>query len=504
MATKKKPAKPLQQEMAHDDHGFAMSYAYTHMLIQNPDSVLKSRGPDFKVYDELLRDDQVKSCFQQRRSALTSSTWKIDSESESATDKAAAEFLRQQLEKVGWDDITDKMLYGVFYGFSVAEFMWGMTEDNKVGLDAIKVRDRSRFKWNVDNQLMLMDDLKHSQGLVMPENKFWTYAAGASHDDNPYGQGLAHSLYWPVFFKRNDIKFWLVFLEKFGMPTTAIRIPDGQMNDPVQIRKAKSALQSIQQDSGVVIPDSMVIELIEAARSGTADYAQLAGNMDGAISKVILSQTMTTDSGSSRSQAEVHQGVANDLTDADGDLIADSFKSTAGKWLTEWNFPGAGVPSIVRDTAPPEDLNHRAERDAKIYALGYDPTLEYIEDTYGMGWEKRKEAVVPPALMTGGQGPMPAEFAEISSLLAARAGHRNDQQLLADAAAGLATKYKELYGKRVEQLLGYLEENQDFETFKKHIADMMEETAPQEIVDTVQRATVMGRLLGMLRGERKN
>jgi hypothetical protein len=52
----------------------------------------------------------------------------------------------------------------------------------------------------------------------MPERKFWTFSAGAATDDEPYGLGLGHFLYWPVFFKRNDIKFWLIFLEKFAAP----------------------------------------------------------------------------------------------------------------------------------------------------------------------------------------------------------------------------------------------------------------------------------------------
>jgi phage gp29-like protein len=117
---------------------------------------------------------------------------------------------------------------------------------------------------------------------------------------------LAHHLYWPVFFKRNGMKYWAVFLEKFGQSTPAARLPQGQMNDESLKQKALEALQAIQVDSGVLIPDGVIIELIEAARSGTADYQGLIDKMDAAISKIVLSQTMTTDNGSSRSQAEVH------------------------------------------------------------------------------------------------------------------------------------------------------------------------------------------------------
>jgi phage gp29-like protein len=492
--------KPELQELAKADHGLALTQAYTGILVENPDTVLVRRGRDYTVYDELLRDDQVISTFQQRRTGVTSASWTVEPYSDSAQDKRAADFLREQLDHIRWDDVTDKMLYGIFYGFGVAEAMYRM-EGGLVGLDAIKVRDRSRFKFNQDHELHLIDTL-HPQGVKMPERKFWTYTAGGNHHDNPYGQGLAHALYWPVFFKRSDIKFWLIFLEKFGMPTTVMRLPDGQIDDPGQLAKAKRALAAIQSDSGAVIPESMTWELIEAARSGTADYDGLCERMDKAISKVVLSQTMTTDDGSSLSQAQVHESVSEAVIDADADLINESFRRQVATWLTEWNFPNANTPRILRETEPEEDLNQRAERDGKVYALGYKPTPEYIEETYGAGWVPRSEpAPVDGQALTNGTGALPAEFAEVTSLLQRRANHRSDQQIIADAAAALARDYNALYGDRVEKLIGFLEESGDFETFQKHLTDMMAEAAGEDAVQKVQRATIGARLMGMFRGQ---
>lgn len=500
MAKKPIAKKPLEQEVATADHGVLMANAYTQSLVENPDTVLRQRGYNYRIYDELLRDDQVKSTFQQRRAAVTAANYVVEPASESAIDKAAAEFIAQQIDKVGWDRITDKMLYGIFYGFAVAEAMWEM-QGTQVGLKEIKVRERSRFKFDTENRLTLIST-DHPQGLLMPERKFWTYSAGASHDDNPYGQGLAHSLYWPVFFKRSDIKFWLVFLEKFGQPTTAVRLPDGQMADPAQIRKAKQVIASIQADSGVVIPESMAVELIEAARSGTADYDTLVERMDKAISKVVLTQTMTTDDGSSQAQAKVHSEVMRAVIDSDADLIAESFRDTIGTWLTEWNFPGATPPFIKRETEPEEDLTERAERDNKIATLGFEPTEEYIAETYGPGWRKKAPAPMPMQPLTDGTGPLPAEFAELTPLLQARALHRADQQALADAAELLGTKYRDLFGKRVDQLLAFLEESDDVETFRGRLTELLEEVPREETIATIQKATVMGRLMGMFRGQR--
>ena len=52
--------KPALGEIAQADHGIRMAKAYTSMLMENPDSVLQQRGRDMKIYDEILRDDQVK------------------------------------------------------------------------------------------------------------------------------------------------------------------------------------------------------------------------------------------------------------------------------------------------------------------------------------------------------------------------------------------------------------------------------------------------------------
>jgi len=491
--------RPEMTELAAADHGIIATNGFTNMLIENPDTVLRRKGWNWEIYNELLRDDQVKSVFQQRRTGLTSVSWSVEPYSDAAPDVAAADFLREQMEKLNWDHITDQMAYGMFYGFAVAEAMWG-TEGGKITLEDIKVRDRSRFRFNKDNELYLIHS-QQPQGIKMPEHKFWTYNCGASHGDNPYGLGLAHSLYWPVFFKRSDIKYWLIFLEKFGMPTTAIKLPEGQMTDANQIMKAKQALNAIQADSGVVIPDGMVVELIEAQRGGTPTYEGMLDKMDAAISKVILSQTMTTDNGASLAQARVHENVSTAVIDSDADLINESFRGTIGKWLTEWNFPNANPPVIKRNTEPEEDLNERADRDGKIYALGYTPTEEYIEEVYGPGWVKREAQPIPGQLLSTGQGEMPQEFSEVAPLLFKRAKHREDMESLNQAAEMLATKYKDLYGKRIEQLQAFLDDSGDLETFQKHLVNMMEEVAPEPAVEAVQKATFFSRLMGLARGQ---
>lgn len=499
------PQPSLQEESAHG-RGDPMPPNTTIVntmggfveVLTPTDSVLRQKGGSLELYKEVLRDDQVKSVFEQRRRAVVSADWIVEPGAEDANSKAAADALTQNLEEIDFDRITDRMLYGVFYGYSVSEVMWEPA-GSLVRFADVKVRDRARFMFDRDHNVYLKTSTEH---LRMPDRKFWTFSTGADHDDEPYGLGLGHWLYWPVWFKRNDIKFWLIFLEKFGQPTATGTIPAGKFEDKDFKTKALNALRAITTDSAVLVPEGVEIALLEAARSGAADYEGMCKAMDAAIAKIILSQTMTTDNGSSRSQAQVHEGVAEKVVKADADLVCESFNRGPVRWWTEWNFPGAVPPRVRRITEPPEDLAQRAERDTKIKSLGYEPTEDYMRETYGEGWVKSQKAepLVPGQLPPGQD--MAQNFAELAMLAAVKSATRADQQALVDAAQAFASKYEEILGPRVDELLAFADQTGDYQTFVRRLQDMIARPAPGASVEKVRRANTFARLLGAFRGQK--
>ena len=470
---------------------------YTNALLANPDPILRAKnGGNVTLYDELLRDDQIGPCFEQRRRAVVQSEWEVEPGGPSALDTAAADSAREILKGLPFDEITDQMLYAMLHGYGVAEVIWGKA-DGRVTIDAIKVRKRDRFRWDRDGRLRLLD-ITNPQGKVMPERKFWTVSVGGDTADNPYGRGLGYSLYWPAFFKRNAIKFWMIYLDKFAMPTAVGKVSRSKAGDQQEMNKVLQMLGAIQTDSAVAIPEDVEVDLLEAVRSGSADYSVIVDRMDKAISKIVLSQTMTTDNGGSRAQATVHKEVRDEVVKGDADLISDSLNQTVLTWLTEWNHPGAKPPRVWRQTEPEADLNLRAERDQKVSALGYEPTEEYIAENYGPGWRKKQAPTLPPM----GTGAMPEDFTEISELARKRVAHRADQRRLTDAAEALSTKYPALVGNRVDKLLAYLDDTDDVDTFKERLAEMFTDAPDEDTVATVRNATLVGRLMGKLTGQR--
>ena len=426
----KNSSRPEMREVAttRDGRDITRGYVDPFMLQQPTDSVLQLRGGgDYKIYKEVLRDDQVASCFAQRRLAVVAKEIQVEASGTGRADKKAADFLTEHIKALPFDRITDKMLYGVYYGYAPAEIMWGRDGANMI-IDTIKVRDRVRFGFDGFGNLRLKT-FSNPEGELLPDRKFWSFCTGADHDDEPYGLGLAHWLYWPVFFKRAGIQYWMIFLERFGQPTTVGKHPTNATQE--ERRKLLDALEAIATDTGITIPQGMEISFLEAARSGVADYVKLCEYMDAAIAKITLGQTASTQGTPGRLGNDDLQGdVRADLIRADADLVCESFNQTAVKWLTEYNFPGAKPPRVYRVTDPEEDQDKKADRDNKIHSMGFKPTLAYIQEQYGEGWEERKvtppeddQNQLPPAL------PGKAQFAEPDTSKPTTAADQLDDKL---------------------------------------------------------------------------
>lgn len=383
------------RELAGTGEGNDITRPYLGPLAEADDSVLRKRGGGrLDIYKEVLNDDEVKSAFTQRQDAVISREWKVEPGGDKPIDAEAAEAMSELLKSVGFDRVTKLMHYGVFYGYAVAELIYGI-KNNIYWINDIKVRDRRRFRFTPTGELRLLTQNNMHEGIACEAPYFWHYATGADHDDEPYGLGLAHWLYWPCFFKRNDIKFWLIFLEKFGMPTAVGKYGTGATTE--QKRDLLALTRAIQTDSGIIIPETMNLDLLQIARSGAGDYKSFYDSMNEAIRRVTVGQ-ITSSGGASNSiggDESLQAAVLASIAKSDSDVMCESWNRGPGTWFTQMNFPGAAVPQVSRIFDEPEDLKSLSERDKNIIeSTGYRPTLAVIQDKYGGEWEEKPQTQV--------------------------------------------------------------------------------------------------------------
>ncbi|MBN8488228.1 MAG: DUF935 family protein [Burkholderiales bacterium] len=516
--------KPLTQEIASIERDLHRTF-YGRRLT-NDDDTLVTRGKTkgLRIYEELKRDAHAGAVLNKRKLAVTSRPWSVQPASKAATDVKAAELVTQALDHLRFNRLCKRLLDAQLKGFSVAEVMWEVRD----GLwlpSRVMARDPRRFIFTLDGELRLLTREAPLEGEALPDRKFIVHRYGGD-DDTPYGLGLGSQLFWPVFFKRQGITFWLTFADKFGSPTAIGKYSPSA--DDTERKKLLAALASIAQDAGVIIPDGMVIELLEASRAGSVDtYEKLVRYMDEQISKVVLGETMSTTAaptGLGSTQASVHNDVRLELAQDDADELGETLDDTLIRWIVEFNLgAGVGVPKLKRTFSEPEDLSARATRDKTISEMGWEPTEEYMLATYGPGWVRKAPTPDPLQTLLGGppstqQDPGadttgdrtvaatdadPAgEFSEADAgkpLQAAakqRTAHRQAQATLFNAADTLAADYQRMLGDQVQDLLAQFEESQDLPTFRKRLVALANAQPSKAAVDAIARATFAGHIIG--------
>ncbi|WP_300922340.1 DUF935 family protein, partial [uncultured Desulfovibrio sp.] len=108
-------------------------------ILPSTDPVLVSLGGSLKEYQKLRRDDQVAALMQQRQDKLVEAEWEVVPGGEDRRDIEAADWLRQCLNGLQFDQVCRKMHGSLLYGYGVAECLWAR-DGARVILADIRVR----------------------------------------------------------------------------------------------------------------------------------------------------------------------------------------------------------------------------------------------------------------------------------------------------------------------------------------------------------------------------
>ena len=470
--------------------------------LENPDPVLRAEaaGKGLKLYDEVDRDAHAGSVIQQRILAVVGKEWEIipaktarksGRPASTTREEVVADFVSEVLENSNFDQARQELLRGILYGYYCAEVIWKVSGSDVVVGRLIGKHPR-RFIFTPERELRLLTPSSMIDGEAVPDRKFIVYAYGDS--DNPYGRGLGQKLWWPVWFKKNGIKFWVVFLEKFGIPTVKGKYPPG--TTPEQQQALMDAIEAIQSDTGIKIPDSMDIEFLEASRAGTVTHEQLCEYMDRQISKAVLGQTASTEGtpgklGNEKSQEDVRQ----EIIEADADLLDGCLNDTLIRWIVDYNFPGVvAYPKIKTFAAPKPDLVAQVEIDKTLVVdIRLPVSQAYFYETYGIPAPEEGEELVTPAPKSsfgpnGGERSLQDNTAGFSE---GKAGDAADR--IADRTARDVAPATDAY---VESLRRLAERARSLEELRDGIIDLFGEMDSAELGAAIARGMSLAELAG--------
>lgn len=178
--------------------------------------------------------------------------------------------------------------------------------------------------------------------------------------------------------KKNALAYWDVFAEIFGMP---IRIGKTNTQNDTERHRIETMLAGMGAASWGLFPDGTDIEIKESSRGDAYNvYDKRIDRANSEMSKGILNQTMTIDSGSSLSQSETHLEVFENVVEADAEMVRNTVNDRLIPRMIKLGFPLQGVSFDWDNTATNTPAEQREME--RVLLQYYKINPQYFVDKY--------------------------------------------------------------------------------------------------------------------------
>lgn len=192
--------------------------------------------------------------------------------------------------------------------------------------------------------------------------------------------------------KKNMLAYWDVFGEIFGMPMRIARV---NSLDDTERAKVEAALRDMGAAQYIVTSDGTEIEIKESSRGDAYNvFDRRIDRCNSEMSKAILNQTMTIDSGSSLSQSEVHLEIFERTTEADATMAGYTVNGRLLPLMAAHGFPVKGKRFVWNNAASYTPAEQREIE--RLLLEYYEIPADYFTDKYGVAIDKPRESKTQP------------------------------------------------------------------------------------------------------------
>ena len=454
-----------------------------------------------ELFEEMEeKDTHLFSQLQTRKLAITGLDWEVQPFSEDDIDKQVAEFVAEQLKALDdFEEIMTDMLDAIGKGISIMELDWGVNAKGQNIIKDIEYIHPKKLIWDSMSDEMKICTKEFPTGISLPENKFvlHQYKAKSGH---PSRSGVLRIVAWMYLFKNYNVKDWVSFCEVFGMPLRLGKYDASASDDDK--RQLMDAIVSLGTDAAGIVPTSTMIEFIESNKTTSADiYEKFARYCDEQISKAVLGQTLTSDSGNggSYAQSKTHNEVRGDLIVADAKSLAVTIRRCIIRPLVEYNFgTSVELPFFIFDVEETEDQKQLVE----IYkTLACDMGLEipkaHVYKKFNIPKPEDADEVLSP------RPRQERERTEAYSLKDDSLTEGKAEQKQLDDIVAIANKQSDdIFEDMMKPILELIDESDDLETLQmklskedelKALYDKMNKT---ELQDMLQQGIYLASLIG--------
>lgn len=428
-----------------------------------------------------------------RKRAVSGITPQVLAASDEARDIEIAEFVRSQAAVI--HDATRHLMDAIGKGYSVCEILWDITGAKWTPRELLW-RDPRWFAFDkADGRTLLLRNDYGTEALLPGH-----YVIHMASDKSglPIRGGLARGAIWAFLFHNFSIRDWVTFIEQFGKPLRLGRY-DSQAVTPADLDVLFEAVRSLGTDAAALLPRSMEIEFPEVsnARGENGLWHALLEYLDRQVSKLVLGQTLTADTGESGGGSyalgTVHADVRRDILEADAKQLAATINRDLIRPLVDLNFAGVTLyPEYALPVAEPEDLTAKAAVVEKAVNMGYPVPVQWFSETFGIPLPEEGEATLGVSAAAGkgneADGASAMQRAALRRLAAHAAGA--DANVLAASVSRLAADTAPEMAKWIGQIEAMLEAASSLEEFRAMLHAAYSELPAESLAEKLAAAAL--------------
>lgn len=441
------------------------------------------------------RDPHYAAVLGTRKLAVAALDVTVEAASDKQSDIDLADAVRKLTKAPAFDDLLTDLLDGLGKGYSAVEILW---QGGKTWQPQYAWRDPRWFLFDQeDGTTLKLVDEADPMGIGLPPYKFITHMPKL-RTGLPSRGGLARLATVSYMCKAWDLKDWMAFVDIFGLPFRVGKYSQAASEDDIAV--LVNAVANIASDAGAVIPDSMRIELESApsATGGDQLFERLAEWLDKQVSKAVLGQTMTTDDGSSQSQANVHNDVRLDILKADAKALQATLNRDLIRPYIDLNYgQREEYPELVLFVPVPENIELLVTAIEKLTPFGFKVEQSVVRDKLGLPDPEIGEDGNPVGdLFAAPQAPMVERLATNRALAMNRQAHEHATDVIDVLADEALAEWEEQLAPIINPIQKLAAEAQDYDEFLARLPELLGEMDETELANALAEAAFKARAEG--------
>jgi phage gp29-like protein len=326
----------------------------------------------------------------------------IEAVDDSEEEGKIADAVRALVARPQFNTLVKDLMDGIAKGFAVSRIDWDPSSGQWIP-EAYTWIDQRFFRFDRETGTKIgLRDASAPDGLPLEPNRFIVHEPRLI-SGLTFRSGLIWSACWLFMMKNFTWRDWMLFLETYGIPIRLGKYPSGTTD--TEKSTLLRAVRNIAGDAAAIIPETMQLELLETKGAANPQaHEKLCRYVDEQLSKLIVGQTMSSDSGSSLAQAEVHERLRLTIGRKDAKALAATIQRDLIIPFVTLNFKARkAYPEFTLPVSDSEDTKLLIETTKTFVEMGGKVSMKKMRDRLGIDDPEDDEELLSVARNTNQQ-----------------------------------------------------------------------------------------------------